>query len=97
MMVSPWLALQPAAVQQGQHGAHQLPQWLLCVAVIEERRRQLGGGSSAGCVRLACQCHMCSTKAYLADIWDARQLVIRGQTADAGAGPHGLMATGTAP
>ena len=36
-------------------------------------------------------------KAYLADIWDARQLVIRGQTADAGAGPHGLMATGTAP
>jgi hypothetical protein len=36
-------------------------------------------------------------KAYLADIWDAKQLVIRGQAADAGAGPHGLMATGTAP
>jgi hypothetical protein len=36
-------------------------------------------------------------KAYLGDIWDARQLVTRGQTADAGAGPHGLMATGTAP
>jgi hypothetical protein len=35
--------------------------------------------------------------AYLADIWDARQLVIPGQAADAGAGPHGLMATGTAP
>jgi hypothetical protein len=33
----------------------------------------------------------------LAHIWDARQLVIRGQAADAGLGPHGLMATGTAP
>jgi hypothetical protein len=27
-------------------------------------------------------------KAYLADIWDARQLVIRGQAADAGATPR---------
>jgi len=28
--------------------------------------------------------------------WEARQLVIRGQTAFSGAGPHGHVATGTA-
>ena len=36
-------------------------------------------------------------KDYLVEIWEARQLVIRGQAAVAGAGPHGLTATGTAP
>ena len=36
-------------------------------------------------------------KDYLVEIWEARQLVIRGQAAIAGAGPHGLTATGTAP
>ena len=33
---------------------------------------------------------------YLYSLWDARQLVIRGQSASDGAGSHGLAATGTA-
>ena len=33
---------------------------------------------------------------YLFSIWDARQLVIRGQTASNGAGLHGREATSTA-
>ncbi len=33
---------------------------------------------------------------FLCGLWDARQLVIRGQSASNGAGPHGQSATGTA-
>ena len=33
---------------------------------------------------------------FLSSLWDARQLVIRGQSASNGAGPHGQLATGTA-
>jgi hypothetical protein len=33
---------------------------------------------------------------YLFSLWDARQLVIRGQTASNGAGLHGRQATSTA-
>jgi hypothetical protein len=33
---------------------------------------------------------------FLSSLWDTRQLVIRGQSASNGAGPHGQLATGTA-
>jgi hypothetical protein len=35
-------------------------------------------------------------QSFVVSAWEARQLVIRGQSAVSGAGPHGHMATGTA-